>query len=136
MAIGYGIAQPKPEPSKRTKARAKREQRDRTAEIRAYVFGRERGLCRCCRVRRADSMHEIRPRSLGGKVSKANSIAACGSGTTGCHGFMQANEIAVLGSGNADHCLWFHPKSAAAASWLRITVDQAIESEPMRVYHA
>ncbi len=82
-------------------------------------------------------MHELISRSRGGKVSKANSIAVCGElGTVKCHGLLPRGEIAVLGSGSAEQCLWFHPKSVAAAAWLKITVFQAIESEPMREYEA
>lgn len=66
-------------------------------KIRAFVFDREQDICRCCRLRRADSMHELRFRSLGGKVSKRNSVAVCGSGTTGCHGFLQSWQISWVG---------------------------------------
>lgn len=67
-----GVACPKPEPRKRTKARAKRQKGNREAEVRVYVFARERDICRCCRKRRADSRHELRFRSLGGKVTRQN----------------------------------------------------------------
>jgi hypothetical protein len=89
------LAHPKPEPRKRSKARLARTRRAHVAAVRAYVFAREQNVCRCCGIRAAESMHEIRPRSLGGKVSRENSIACCGSGTTGCHGFMQNHEISV-----------------------------------------
>lgn len=80
---------------KQIAAKAKRTRAAHVKEVRAYVFAREQGVCRCCGIRAAESMHEIRPRSLGGKVSRENSIAACGSGTTGCHGYMQDHEISV-----------------------------------------
>src|SRR3954451_3813241 len=92
MGLG-GVACPKPEPRKRTKARKVRVSRAAVRDVRAYVFAREREICRCCRFRPAESMHELRPRSLRGKVSRTNSVAVCGSGTTGCHGYLQANEI-------------------------------------------
>jgi hypothetical protein len=41
-------------------------------------------------------MHECKPRSLGGDISIENSIAVCGSGTTGCHGFAQRHEFIVV----------------------------------------
>jgi hypothetical protein len=84
---------------KRATARKKRERRMNTAEVRAYVFAREKGICRCCGYMAAESMHELRPRSLGGLVCKENSIAVCGDGTRGCHGKLQRHEIQVrLGS--------------------------------------
>lgn len=67
---------------------------------RLQVLGREKGECRCCReffdrLRAAQSVHEIRFRSLGGKRTTENSIAVCGSGTTGCHGMLQQLKILV-----------------------------------------
>lgn len=132
-AIARAGGIPKPEPRKRTKRRAKREKADRITEMRLYVFARERNLCRCCRLRPAESMHEIRPRSLGGKVSKTNSIALCGSGTTGCHGFCQTHQIAVFClSVGAEGDVLFRPDSRAAAEWLRIKVGAEIITPPFR----
>jgi hypothetical protein len=87
---------PKPEPRKKTKARKKRAKAKNTKSIRAAVFNRDGYVCRCCDRRQAESMHEIVPRSLGGKVSMENSIAVCGSGTTGCHGKLQQHKIDVF----------------------------------------
>lgn len=84
MPIDYSkFALPKPEPRKRVKARRKRQQAAIVRDIRTYVFLREQNICRICRIRRAESMHEIRPRSLGGRVSPQNSIAVCGNGVEG-----------------------------------------------------
>jgi len=78
----------------RTQAKPKRE-RDAIAAIRRYVFEREKGICRCCGVQAAETMHEMRPRSLGGLISRENSIAVCGDGVRGCHGQLQRHEITV-----------------------------------------
>lgn len=126
----------KPEPREKTKAREDRKESDRVHKVHDYVFGRERHLCRICRLRNAESMHELRFKSLGGKVSRANSIAACGSGTTGCHGFAQRHEIEVEknvsgGFFNADMTLRFRARTPAAAEWLRVQVGQWIESPVM-----
>lgn len=129
---------PKPEPRARTKRREKREHADIVAAVRTYVFGRERGLCRICRIRPADSMHELVPRSVGGKVSKRNSVAVCGLGTTGCHGLIQAHQIQWAehyGIG-AQGPLTFTPISQTAADWLRVKVGERIESLPMSVYES
>lgn len=135
MAIEWHkLAIPKPEPRARTKRRAKRIKADRITEVRLYVFARERNLCRCCRLRPAESMHEIRARSLGGKISKVNSVALCGSGTTGCHGFCQTHQITVAVGpvAGAEGRIYFRPESRAAAEWLRLTMSQYIASDPMR----
>ena len=95
MAVGYGQPVPKPEPRARVKARRKRQAALTITEVRAYVFEREKGICRCCGYMAADSMHEIIPRSLGGEVSKENSIAVCGDGVRGCHSKLQRHEITV-----------------------------------------
>ncbi len=86
-----------PRPIRRT-PKTKR-QREAIAAIRAYVFERENGICRCCGAMAAETMHEMRPRSLGGLISRENSIAVCGDGVRGCHGKLQRHEITVrLGS--------------------------------------
>jgi hypothetical protein len=89
------LAHPKGRTRKQVKAKAKRTRAAHVAAVRAYVFAREQLVCRCCGIRAAESMHEIRPRSLGGKVSRENSIAVCGSGTTMCHGYLQSHEVSV-----------------------------------------
>lgn len=127
-------ALPKPEPRKKVKARAKRRKRTHVDEVRAYVFGRERNICRCCRLREAHSMHELRFKSLGGKVSKQNSIAVCGSGTTLCHGFLQRNEIIYEfhhPQFGAESTIDFTPRTTRAAMHLRIASGTFVESPVM-----
>jgi hypothetical protein len=65
-------------------------------------------------------MHEVKPRSLGGTISIDNSIACCGSGTTGCHGFAQRHEFEQTdrrqdSQGNGR--VWT-PMTKAARAWL------------------
>ena len=120
------------ESRKRLKARAKRVQRKHTATIRQYVFARERNICRCCRFRRAESMHELLPRGRGGHISKRNSVALCGDGVRGCHGLLTRSEIVaewdILG---AEEPLLFNICSRAAADWCRVSLDNQIISPPM-----
>lgn len=126
---------PKGEPRKRTKARRKRVHADRVAEIRAYVFARERNICRCCRARAAESMHELRPKSLRGKVSKTNSVAVCGDGVQGCHGFLQRHEIVcylTMPVAGAEDLLLFQPRATAASEWMKLRAGQMLQSAPMR----
>lgn len=115
MAVGYGQPCPKPEPRKRVKARTKRQRTTHVKAVRSYVFEREQGTCRICVVRPAESMHEIVPRSLGGRVSRSNSIAVCGDGVRGCHGFAQRHEIHI--GGDAEGVLLVSAATAAAKAW-------------------
>lgn len=128
--------QPKPETRARVKRRQQHVTRKATTDVRTYVFARERNLCRCCRWRAAESMHELRPRSLRGKVSRTNSVAVCGSGTTGCHGHLQAYRIRVAENApthwNAELPLSFQAQTVAAAEWMRVRVGAWIESPTMR----
>lgn len=99
--------------------------------IRDYVFEREQGICRCCRIRKAESMHELKSRGAGGKVSKRNSVAVCGRlvGTEPCcHTFLQIDEIDW--SGNAEEQLSFQPNSKRAAEWMRIKLGLWVVSMP------
>src|SRR5262245_35672387 len=73
--------------------------------IKRAVMERDNQTCRVC-GKPAESVHELRFRSLGGKVSLENSIAVCGSGTTKCHGKLQRHRILVMGS-NANGTLTF-----------------------------
>lgn len=95
MGKHTGLALPKPESRKRVKAREDRAYAKHVKAIRAAVFARERGICRCCGYVAAESMHEIVFRSQGGKVSMENSIAVCGDGVRGCHGRLQRHEYTV-----------------------------------------
>lgn len=125
--------QPKGPSRKTLKSRKARVHRGNVTEVRAYVFARERNLCRCCRFRPAESMHELRPKSLRGRVSKTNSVALCGSGTTGCHGYCQSNQIRyAAGEYGAEGPVIFTPVTHPAAEWLRIMQHEQIESRPMR----
>jgi hypothetical protein len=122
-----GVACPKPE----------RTPRKTIGEIRQYVFARERGTCRCCRNRPAMSMHELRPRSLGGKVSKRNSVAVCGDGVTGCHGMLQRHEILIeLREQMAEDAIYFIPNERPAYEWMKLKHGERLESRPMREMEA
>lgn len=128
------IGFPKPEPRARTKGRIKRQKAKTTAEIRQYVFARERNICRCCRKRIAESMHEMIFRSQGGRISKKNSVAVCGDGVRGCHGLLQRHEI-VWGwdyETKAEGSITFAPDSDAAREWLCLKRGETIESPVMQ----
>lgn len=131
-----GLGFPKPEPRKRVKAREKRSYADHVKAVRDYVFGRERGICRCCRARAAQSMHELVFKSLGGKVQRKNSVAVCGelgNDIEFCHGLLQAHQI-IFGAGQrgAESTLTFTPTTQRAADHLRVKIGESIVSPLMR----
>lgn len=134
MAIGYGEECLKPAKTiKQLKGRKDRQQQKATKDVRTYVFGRERDICRCCRWRPAESLHELRFRSLGGKRSKRNSIAVCGSGTTGCHGHLQAHRIDYeMDDLGAEDVVIFIPVTKTAAEHLKLAISHRLASPPMR----
>lgn len=39
------------------------------------------------------TLHHLVPRSLGGDDVRENLVPLCGSGTTGCHGLIEANNV-------------------------------------------
>lgn len=129
------------EPRKRTKNRVKRQKASRDAEVRAYVFMREREICRCCRNRPAESRHEIKSRGAGGKISKTNCIAVCGQivgAVPSCHTYLQDYQIRVSGETGimADGTLTFTALSQRSADWMRVKIGESIVSDPMRVVEA
>lgn len=78
-------------------------------------------------------MHELLFRSLGGKVSRRNSVAVCGSGVSRCHGYLQRNEIEWQGdSQGAEGTLIFRPRTCRAAEWMRLRLGDELVSTPMR----
>lgn len=126
------LAFPKAERKAKSKARQIRVKAKQTKDVRQYVFGRERYRCRCCRLRTANSLHEIQFRSQGGKVSRRNSIAVCGDGVNGCHGFMQRHEVSVfIGLEGAEGDLKFTPHTQASADWMRVKIGETVESPTM-----
>lgn len=138
MAIDYSVFEiSKGDPRKRTKAREKRKAAKERISVHDYVFARERYICRCCRLRRAESMHELQFRSLRGKASRTNSIAVCGAIAVGlnCHALLQHLEIDWTGGKTrAEGTLYFKPRTQTARDHLRVTDSQWIESLPMRAY--
>ena len=67
------------------------------AEGRRIVRERSGGMCELaiegvC-FGRAGTVHHRAKRSHGGTWAPANLLAACGSGTTGCHGYVEANPV-------------------------------------------
>ncbi|MCM0619809.1 HNH endonuclease [Nocardioides bruguierae] len=94
-----------------------------TLETRHLVIARCAGRCeRCGRgLRIGDtwtgdhSIHHRRPRGMGGTTdptanTPANLLLLCGSGTTGCHGWVEANR------GEATRLGWLVPRGVDPAT--------------------
>lgn len=84
-------------------------------ECRALVRERSGGMCEVripevCRGM-AESMHHRNKVSQGGKWTPANILDACGHGTIGCHGFIEANPATARSRG-----LWLSRGQEAAAT--------------------
>lgn len=85
----------------RTAMKAKPTRRDPAEEqARALVSQRSGGRCEACGVKRASNWHHRKPRSAGGVWSADNGMDLCGSGSTGCHGWITE-----------------HPKGAREQGW-------------------
>lgn len=136
MGPSSGLALHKPERRQKTTDRKKRVKHMSHAEVHDYVFGREREICRCCRKRTADSMHEIQGRGRGGKVSPVNSIAVCGQLVgvePSCHTYLQQEQIACYGTDRgAEGTLTFEPRSEKAADYMGLPLGDSLESPPMQ----
>lgn len=58
---------------------------------RAMVRERSGGVCEVCGTARATNYQHRKNRSQAGEWSVVNGLDVCGSGTTGCHGWIHAN---------------------------------------------
>jgi hypothetical protein len=59
-----------------------------TAKTRAALHERAQDCCERCGVHGATNAHHRRNQSQGGHDGLSNLMLLCGSGTTGCHGFV------------------------------------------------
>lgn len=62
-------------------------------QARALVSQRSGGRCEICGTRPATNFHHRQNRSASGGWSAANGMALCGSGTTGCHGYVTEHPL-------------------------------------------
>lgn len=110
------LKKPRPLVVERGMKRLKREQH--RVDIKAQVFKRDAGLCRCCGGH-ATEMHELVPRGAGGKRSLYNSIAVCGYAGANCHRLLQRYVIKWLFTNDdngAEGLIEFH---ANGRTWQR-----------------
>ena len=79
-------------PMKRTALKNRVRGGDNTrGEVRDRVRARSRGVCEMCVDAPGTNFHHRLRRSQGGQDSDENLLHLCGSGTTGCHGYIHAN---------------------------------------------
>lgn len=82
------------------------------------VKERDGGRCvRCCRVFPALNHDHRKNRSQGGDWSPANGQSLCGSGTTGCHGWVTSHPKKACDAGYAVPG-WADPKEYPARRWV------------------
>ena len=89
---------------------------DITQEQRRAVLHRDGWKCRRCGRAVDLTVHHRRPRSMGGtrRVAingPANLVTLCGSGTTGCHGWVEGNRRIAYALG------WLVPSWADPEAW-------------------
>jgi 5-methylcytosine-specific restriction endonuclease McrA len=76
-----GVGRKKPQANKRTDASPARK---------AEIHAKKCRECRLCGTTFCVNAHHLIPRSLGGIWTESNIVGLCGSGTTGCHGLVEA----------------------------------------------
>lgn len=87
---------------KRT-ARKPRRPTGPTAGTRHTVTTRDLGACLLCGTRAGLTVHHRIPRGRGGTNDPANLITLCGSGTTGCHGYLERERLTAYRGGYLLH---------------------------------
>lgn len=70
-------------------------------KLRALVEARDKACVRCGLVvpRDEDSIHHRIPRGRGGENTAENLLLLCGSGTTGCHGYVESHRTEAYNAG-------------------------------------
>lgn len=93
---GPAIPDLRPAPSRGGVGRAKRVQPTKASA--AVVAAIREVKCRSCRLCGTPfnvNAHHLIPRSRGGRWHVDNLVGLCGSGTTGCHGLVEARDPAA-----------------------------------------
>lgn len=117
------------------------------AEARRIVRERSEGICEIvvpdvC-LKRAAGVHHRLKRGQGGPWSPSNLLDACGSGTTGCHGYTEAHPTWAIGEGlwlmrgNDPREISVHMRWVNAKSWWLLDDEGMLEwdeadFEPLR----
>lgn len=78
-------------------------------QARRLVAERSGGVCEVCYAARASNFHHRIPEGQGGPWAAGNGLAVCGSGTLGCHGWIEHNRAAAYIRGWLVHT-WDDPE--------------------------
>lgn len=84
---------------------------DVTTAQRAETYGRDLGRCARCGSASPLTVQHRRGRGSGGDNRASNLLTLCGSGTTGCHGWTEANPA------EADRLGYSVPPGEDPAEW-------------------
>ena len=89
----------------------------------AAVHSRAQVRCERCGTRESEywSLHHRRPRGMGGSKNPAlnapsNILLLCGSGTTGCHGWVESNRAEAYETGLLLH-MWQIARETPVTLW-------------------
>lgn len=86
------------------------------AKARKLVRERSDGVCEVCGTMWATNMHHRKNRSQGGLWEASNLLHLCGSGTTGCHGWITEHVTEAVAKGQ---CVRSHQDPTGTAVWTR-----------------
>ncbi len=70
-----------------------------STKTRAQLHERAQGCCERCGRYGANNAHHRRNQSQGGPDTLSNLMLLCGSGTTGCHGFITEHPLIAIDEG-------------------------------------
>ena len=110
LARGAGLARSALVPPRRQAPPPPRQQPRSTGpspEVRRLVEQRHGGLCALCRRTRGTNVHHRKPRGAGrstpARLARLNRpdnlLWLCGSGTTGCHGWIESHRTEAYAAG-------------------------------------
>jgi hypothetical protein len=94
-------------------------------EARRLVRERSGGICERCAAARATNFQHRQARGQGGPWTASNGLDVCGSGTTGCHGYMHAHPAESYERGWSVHS-WDDPAEVpvlTAQGWMQLNDD-------------
>lgn len=108
------VSDPDPKPERRHRADS--------LEWRRIRLAHKGSGCRVCREP-WDSLHHLYPRGQGGDDCYENMVPLCGSGTSGCHGLVEAHDPvarAAVRYSLSDQNKWYltYKLGHRAAGWL------------------
>jgi hypothetical protein len=90
------------------------------ARTRAQLHERAQDCCERCGLHGANNAHHRKNQSQGGHDRLSNLLLLCGSGTTGCHGFVTTNPTMSIVQG------WTVPREEDPAEYVLFRFDLTV----------